>query len=296
MAAKSEQMRRLRREHVALLIPALLPIFIFSLVPLVRGMYMGFTDYELGNPQANFNWFDNYAFMLKDRLFWLSFRTGLIWTVVVTSVQVGLGLGLALLLNADLKLRWLARTLVLVPWAMPPVIKGLMWRLVYHPDSGILNHMLISAGILKQPINWLSDFTWTLPAVIAVGVWSGMPQSTVTLLAGLQTISGDLYEAAAIDGAGVWRKFGSVTLPLLKPIMVAIISLNFIWNFNSFGLVYVLTEGGPGGRTRLPMLAAYEEAFRYGNFGYAAALGNVMVLVILVMLFVYLRTQFKEEH
>lgn len=296
MAARSEQRRRVRREQIALLIPALLPILIFSVGPLLRGFYMGFTDYELGNDVARFNGLENYRFMFQDRLFWQSFRIGFAWTLVVTFGQVLLGLGLALLLNANLKLRWLARTLVLVPWAMPPVIKGLMWRLVYHPDAGILNHLLLSLGILKQPINWLADFTWTLLAVIFVGIWSGMPQSTITLLAGLQTIPEELYEAAAIDGAGVLQKFWHVTRPLLSPVMIAVISLNLIWNFNSFGLVYVLTEGGPGGRTRLPMLAAYEEAFRYGKFGYAAALGNVMVVVILVLLFVYLRNQLKEEN
>jgi len=295
MTARSDRLKRLRGEQLALLVPALLPILLFSLGPLLRGLYLGFTDYKLGNTAIHFNGVENYRFMLTDRLFWQSFKAGLIWTVVVTAGQILTALGLALLLNADLKLRWLTRTLVLVPWAMPPVIKGLMWRLVYHPDAGILNHLLINAGILKDPINWLADYSWALPAVVLVGIWSGMPQSTVTMLAGLQTIPSDLYEAASIDGAGVWRKFWNITRPLLNPVMVALISLEFVWNFNSFGLVYVLTEGGPGGRTRLPMLAAYEEAFRFGNFGYAAALGNVMVVVIVIVVFIYLRNQLREE-
>ena len=295
MATRSHRASALRREHLALLIPALLPILIFSLGPLLRGLYLGFTDYTLGNQSISFNGLANYQFMLKDRLFWQSFRAGLIWTVVVTSGQVLMALGLALLLNADLRFRWLTRTLVLVPWAMPPVIKGMMWRLVYHPDAGILNHLLLNVGILKEPINWLADYAWTLIAVIVVGIWAGLPQATVTLLAGLQTINGDLYEAASIDGATVWQKFWHVTRPVLNPVMVALIALEFIWNFNSFGLVYVLTEGGPGGRTRLPMLAAYEEAFRFGHFGYAAALGNVMVIILLVMIFVYLRNRLREE-
>jgi len=295
VAPTSQQLKRLRGEHIALLFPALLPILIFSVGPLLRGMYMGFTGYQLGDDAAVFNGLANYRHMLGDRYFWQSLWTGLIWAVVVTGGQVGLGLGLALLLNANLRLRWLARTLVLVPWAMPPVIKGLMWRLVYHPDAGILNHLLLNLGILERPVNWLSDFTWTLPAVLLVGIWAGMPQSAITLLAGLQTIPEELYEAAAIDGADGWQKFWHVTRPLLRPVMVAIISLEFIWNFNSFSLVYVLTEGGPGGKTRLPMLLAYEEAFRYGNFGYAAALGNAMMVIITLLVFIYFRNQLREQ-
>ena len=129
--------------------------------------------------------------------------------------------------------------------------------------------------------------------MIVVGVWAGMPQTTVALLAGLQNVPRELHEAAAMDGAGAWRRFRTVTWPALRPVALAITALNFIWNFNSFALVYVLTDGGPGGRTRLPMLFAYEEAFRYGQFGYAAAMGCVMVAVISVLLAVYLVGRLK---
>jgi multiple sugar transport system permease protein len=121
-----------------------------------------------------------------------------------------------------------------------------------------------------------------------------MPQTTVVLLAGLQGVARELHEAAAVDGASTWQRFRNITLPGITPVIVAITSLDFIWNFNSFGLVYVLTSGGPGGRTMLPMLFAYEEAFRYGNYGYAAALGNVMVVIIVALLAVYLRRRLRE--
>lgn len=132
--------------------------------------------------------------------------------------------------------------------------------------------------------------------MIIVGVWAGMPQTTVVLLAGLQGVARELHEAAAVDGASAWHRFRHVTLPALTPVIVAITSLDFIWNFNSFGLVYVLTAGGPGGKTMLPMLFAYEEAFRYGNYGYAAALGNVMVVIIVALLAVYLRRRMREAN
>ncbi len=286
----------LDRDGLMLAVPALIPVVLFSMYPLLRGIYLGFTDAEAGrNTETAFTGFENYSQLLSDSYFWDSFRIGLIWAFGVTILQFFASLGLALLLNQKLRLRWLARTLALVPWAMPPVVIGIMWRLVYHPNAGILNSTLKDLGIIDSNVEWLSSLSLALPAVIVVGVWSGMPQTTVVLLAGLQSVSEELKEAAAVDGAGPWQRFRNVTWPALRPIVTAMTTLDFIWNFNSFSLVYVLTEGGPGGSTRLPMLFAYEEAFRYGNYGYAAALGNAMVLVIALFVVFYLRRRYREE-
>ncbi|GAB1513477.1 carbohydrate ABC transporter permease [Actinophytocola sp. KF-1] len=283
------------RDAWLLVLPALIPVVLISVYPLVQGILLGFTDAEAGlNQVTHFNGLDNYEKLLHNELFWASFRIGLIWAFSVTIIQFLASLGLALLLNADLRLRWLARTLALVPWAMPPVVIAIMWRLMLNPTYGPVNETLRTLG-LPGDVNWLGDFSTALPAVIVVGVWAGMPQTTITLLAGLQNVSGDLHEAAAIDGAGTWQRFWHVTLPALRPVIAAITSLDLIWNFNSFALVFVLTAGGPGGKTMLPMLFAYNEAFRYGNFGYAAALGNVMVVVIAAFLFFYLRGQARSR-
>jgi multiple sugar transport system permease protein len=177
---------------------------------------------------------------------------------------------------------------------MPPVVVGIMWKLVFQPQAGVLNELLYRAHLPGSNIDWLSDFTWALPAVILVGVWAGMPQTTVALLAGVQSISDDLHEAAAVDGATTLQRFWTITLPQLRPVILAITTLDLIWNFNSFGLVYVLTLGGPGHATELPMLFAYNEAFKYGAFGYAAALGDAMVLVMIAILVLTLRGRLKE--
>lgn len=283
------------RDAWLLVLPALVPVVLLSVYPLVQGIALGFTDSEAGlNQVVNFNGVDNYTRLLGNDLFWNSFRIGLIWAFGVTILQFLASLGLALLLNLDLRLRWLARTLALIPWAMPPVVIAIMWRMMLNPTYGPVNDTMRSLG-LPGDINWLGDFSTALPAVIVVGVWAGMPQTTVTLLAGLQNVSPDLHEAAAIDGAGVWQRFWHVTLPALRPVIVAITSLDLIWNFNSFALVFVLTAGGPGGQTMLPALFAYNEAFKYGNFGYAAAMGNVMVIVIAAFLFFYLRGQARSR-
>ena len=278
-----------------LLLPAFIPIVVFSVLPLVQGIYLGFTNYELGGGTAKFVGLENFRFMLTDYLFWDSFKIGAIWTLAVTGGEIILGFMLAMLLNAGLPGQTLARILVLAPWAIPPVIKGLMWRLIYHPDAGLLNNNLIRLGLIQEPINWLTSYTWALPAVILVGVWASLPTTTVVLLAGLQAVPEELREAAAIDGATRWHQFGRVTLPLMVPVLTSITALQFMWNFNSFGLVFVLTEGGPSGSTRLPMLFAYEEAFQFGNLAYSSALGTAMVVVIGLVLAFYLRAQYRKD-
>jgi multiple sugar transport system permease protein len=282
-------------EAVLLVIPALLPVVILSVLPLVRGIYLGFTDARAGlDVPTNFIGLDNFRDLLHDDLFVNSFKIGLIWSVSVTGIQFVLALGLALLLSQSLRGRGLARALALVPWAMPSVIVAIMWKLFFQPQAGILNELLRRGHLPGQNIDWLSDFGWALPAVILVGVWAGMPQTTIALLAGLQSIQDDLHEAAAVDGATAWRRFRTITVPQLKPVIIAITTLDFIWNFNSFGLVYVLTEGGPAGKTQLPALFAYNQAFEYGEFGYASALGGAMVVVIASVLVFYLWGRLRE--
>ncbi|MGO1316337.1 MAG: carbohydrate ABC transporter permease [Cellulomonadaceae bacterium] len=284
-----------RREAIALVLPSLLPVLVLSVAPLIIGVALAFTDARLvRNPEYTFVGIDNFVRLADNSFFWDSFRIGMVWAVSVTLLQLVAGMGLALLLNADLRLQSLTRVLALIPWAMPPVVVAIMWRMIYSPNAGPLNATLGALG-LPDDINWLANFETALPAVIVVGVWVGMPQTTVTLLAGLQQIPEELHEAASIDGAGAVRRFRSVTLPSLRPIMTSITSLNFIWNFNSFSLVYVLTEGGPGGRTMLPMLYTYLEAFKNRNIGYAAAMGVVLVVVVVLLLAVYLWSQFREE-
>ncbi|WP_231367272.1 carbohydrate ABC transporter permease [Schaalia sp. ZJ405] len=245
------------------------------------------------NPHYQFVGIHNFQKLAGNEMFWESFKIGLVWAVSVTVLQMILGMILALLLNANLRFRGLTRVLALIPWAMPPVVVAIMWRMLYSPNAGPINAFLGFFGF-PSGINWLGSFSLAFPAVIVVGVWVGMPQTTVTLLAGLQQIPVETMEAAQIDGAGAWSRFRYVTLPSLVPIIAAISSLNFIWNFNSFSLVYVLTEGGPGGRTMLPMLFTYIEAFKNRNIGYAAAMGLILVVIVTILLAIYLKLQLRE--
>jgi multiple sugar transport system permease protein len=285
-----ESLGRAGRSPMLFLLPAVIPVVVFSVLPLAEGIYLGFTDAKAGfEVDLSPNFLDNYVRLLTNDLFWQSFQIGIIWTVSTTFLQYVLGLGLALLLEQRLRLLWLVRTLALVPWATPPVIVAIMWRLVYQPDIGLLNQTLRAGGVPIGELNWLADFSTAFPAVIVVGAWAGMAQTTVALTAGLKGVPIEQHEAAASDGATAWQRFRHITWPHLRPVTDAIVSLSFIWNFNSFGLVYVLTEGGPGGKTMVPALFAYNEGFKYGHFGYAAAMGNVMVIVVLAFLYLYLR-------
>lgn len=288
------RVRAQRREAVALVIPALLPIIIFSVIPLVSGVALGFTDATLRrNAEINFIGFGNFIELFGDHRFWGSFGIGLVWAGAVALLTLICAMGLALLLNSDLRLKGLTRVLALIPWAMPPVVIAIVWRMIYNPNSGPLNGMLGAFGI--PGVNWLGDFSTALPAVIVVGVWAGIPQTTVLLLAGMQSISAEQHEAAAVDGAGAFRRFWHITLPALRPVILAVTALDFIWQFNSFGLIYVLTEGGPGGRTMIPPLFTYLEAFRNREIGYASAMGDVLVIAILVILSLYLVNQFRQN-
>jgi len=280
--------------QMQLLLPVIVLVTVFSILPLLRGIYLGFTDYRLGDP-ISFNGIENYIQLFNDEYFWNSFKIGMIWTIVVTALQVILGLVLALLLNNKIRFASFYTVLILLPWATPPIIRGILWRQMYEPNAGAVNILFSYAGIISAPINWLSSFEYVIPAVIVAGVWGEISKAAIFLLAGLQTISNDLYEASKIDGARLWDQFRHITIPSLKPVLAAIISLTFMWNFNTFGIIWVLTQGGPGGLTRLPMLAAYEEGFRYGYIGYAAAIGNVMVIILSLVLFMYIRVQLRER-
>lgn len=286
--------RAQRKEAIALVAPALLPIIIFSVIPLVSGVLLGFTDATLArNAEISFIGLDNFIELAGDRRFWQSFGIGIVWAGSVALLTLVSAMGLALLLNSNLRLKGLTRVLALIPWAMPPVVIAIVWRMIYNPNSGPLNGVLGWLGI--PGVNWLGDFSTALPAVIVVGVWAGIPQTTVLLLAGMQSIAPEQHEAAAVDGAGAGRRFWHVTLPALRPVIIAVTALDFIWQFNSFGLIYVLTEGGPGGRTMIPPLFTYLEAFRNREIGYASAMGNVLVVAILVILSLYLINQFRQN-
>jgi multiple sugar transport system permease protein len=277
-------------------LPAFIPLVLLSVVPLSQAVWTAFTDSVAGfHVKVSFIGLANFQRLLGDTLFWQSFKIGIIWALAVTFLALFLGFGLALLLNQKLRFLGLMRVLSLVPWAMPPVIVAIMWNLMLRPQSGPITELFTFLHLPGARTDWLGDFNTAFPTVILIGAWVGMPVITVSILAALQGIPTEMVEAAVIDGANAWQRFRYITVPAVRAITSALVALNIIWNFSSFGLIYVLTAGGPGGKTFVPALFAYNEAFKYGNFGYAASMGVVMALAIIGMLSVYLKASKRED-
>jgi multiple sugar transport system permease protein len=277
-------------------IPAFIPLVLLSVVPLSQAIWTAFTDQVAGfNVKISFIGLGNFRRLLTDSLFWASFKIGIIWAVSVTLLALVLGFGLALLLNQKLRFLGLMRVLSLVPWAMPPVIVAIMWNLLLRPTSGPIDQVLTFMHMPGARTDFLGDFNTAFPTVILIGAWVAMPIITVSILAAIQGIPTEMVEASIIDGANAVQRFRFITIPAVRAITSALVALNIIWQFSSFGLVYVLTAGGPGGKTFVPALFAYNEAFKYGNFGYAASMGVVMALAIVLMLAVYLKASKRED-
>lgn len=205
-----------------------------------------------------------------------------------------LGFIVALALNAEIKGRQFLRVLVIIPWTLPDVISGLIWRFMYNPTSGIINRVLFDLNLIETHVEWLGAANMTLPSVIFADVWRGYPFVMLVLLAGLQSIPGELYEAARVDGATIWQVFYHITLPHMKYIILLVISLDSIFQFRRFGLIFNMTAGGPGNATEILSLYIYKQYFRYFNFEYASALAIVFAVIMIVVSLPYVRTMVRR--
>jgi ABC-type sugar transport system permease subunit len=216
------------------------------------------------------------------------FRT-VTWTVVSVLLQFLIGLAVALALRGSFRGRPVVRMLLLVPWATPAVVGALAWKWVYHGQYGLLNALLGTAGLGGLERAWLGDPSTALGAVIAANVWRGFPFIAVMLGAALANVPAELHEAASIDGASRWQELRYVTLPQLRPAILLATLLSGIWTFNNFSTIYILTGGGPAGRTDILVTFVYRNGFQYFEFGYAAALSVMLFVIVLVPSVAYVR-------
>jgi multiple sugar transport system permease protein len=265
-----------------LLAPALVITVVLVLVPVVETLWLSLHDVILFRPrQRPFVGLANYAKALADPVFWASLGHSLIWVVSAVSLQFLLGLGAALLLNRPFAWRGLARALVVVPWALPGVIIGLIWTWMLDFNLGVVNELGQRLSLLSERIAFLAQPTTAMAGVILAVVWQGFPFFTVTLLAGLQAIPAELYESAALDGAGAIARFRHVTLPGLSAVIATALLLRMIWVANSLDLILVMTGGGPGTATQTLPLHAFLTAWSGGNYGAGAALAVILTLLLL---------------
>ena len=274
--------------------PALLLIGVFFFVPVLGGLLLSFTDvdiYALGAPEtARFVGLDNYRQVLGNPAFWGALRNTLYFVIAGGTLSVLVSLGAALLLHAKLvRFRSLFRTVYFAPVVTTLVAVAVVWRYLYHPRYGLLNYVLAWFGL--GPVDWLGDPHWAMPGIIFLAVWKNFGYNMLIILAGLQSIPEERYEAAAIDGASPWQRFLHVTLPGLAPIFLFVGVTTMIGNFQIFAEPYVMTQGGPLRSTTSLVLLMYEEGFRWWRMGVATAIAFLLFLVTLAWTLVQLRLQ-----
>jgi len=264
--------------------PAILLIGAVIMVPLIIGISYSFQSIELLKPFAT-GWigFENYADLWSDRKFWIAMENTLFWTFWSITFQFLLGLGLAMLLNTQFLGKKLFQALVFLPWAVPTFLSALTWAWLFNPVIGPLPHWLAALGILSEPYNILGDPELAMWGPITANIWFGVPFFAITLLAALQSIPGELYEAAEVDGATPWQTFTKITLPFLAPMIAITVMLRTIWIANFADLIYVMTGGGPANSTQILSTYIFTTAFRKLDFGYA----STIAVALLVMLLIY---------
>jgi ABC-type sugar transport system permease subunit len=279
-----------------LLLPAAIVVFGVILYPILRTILISFFQVNsavaVSTPWVGLR---NYLDILNNHDFWSTIGRTLYFTIGSTALELVFGLALALLLNAPLKMRWLFRAIVVLPWALPTVVNGAMWRGVLNAQYGSLNALLTQLHIIPSYHSWLGTPWSALNMLIIADVWKTTPLVAFFLLTGLQGIPSDIYESAKVDGAGAVRGFTAITLPLLLPSVSVVLVLRTIDAFKVFDLVYVLTGGGPANGTQTIAFFTYEQAFSDQRFGYGSALADVIVICILLLSAVYLRTMRRSE-
>ncbi len=262
--------------------PGLLLILLVTLVPLLIGISYSFQHivvYDATN--TGFVGLENYRLMLSDALFWNALWNTVRWTVVSLFFQVSLGLGLALLLRSPFPGRGFYQALVFLPWAVPAFLSGLTWKWLYDPKMGPLSPLLLQLGVIHEPLNILGDPATALWGVVVANVWFGVPFFAITLLAALQAIPLEQYEAASLDGAGAWGQFVHVTLPWIRSTLLVTVLLRTIWIANFTDLVWVMTGGGPANSSQILTSYIFSTTFQKLDFGYASALSTVLLLLLL---------------
>ncbi|MFH1036289.1 MAG: sugar ABC transporter permease [Pseudomonadota bacterium] len=285
--------RATRSERVwawGLTAPCLLVVAVFAFYPIVSSFWLSLHRLVLGLPGLGqpFVGLDNYRRLLADPAALASLATTLGFVALSTGLEVLLGLGMALVLNQSFRWRGLVRAAVLVPWAIPTVVSSQMWRFIMNDQYGLLN-MALYGGALGDYRAWLAEPVWALAALVAADVWKTSCFAALLILAGLQTIPDELYEAARIDGANAWQRFWRITLPLARPALLLALVFRTMDAFRVFDLVFVMTQGGPGGSTEVLQFYGYKKIFAEGFMGYGSAVSVLVFCTVLLVSLIYLR-------
>ncbi|MEV8320141.1 sugar ABC transporter permease [Streptomyces sp. NPDC059900] len=298
-AARPDPARARRRRTLSqwgFIAPAVLFMLLFFGYPLVRNILMSFQDYSPStffDGKAPFNGTDNWSKVFQDDLFGKALWHTVVFTLGSLAGQFGIGLALAVFFTKRFPLNGVLRSLILLPWLVPMVVSGIVWRRILDQDTGVLNSFLDTFGA-GGATPWLTSPGMALFSVILVNIWIGIPFNLVILYGGLQEVPRELYEAAALDGASAWRTFRSITLPLLKPVITVVLVLGFMSTVKILDLILALTDGGPADATQTLGTLTYQNSFVQLDFGAGAVVGNVLILISAVFAVFYLRANRSE--
>ena len=291
----------IRRENrilsILMLIPLSLILLAVSIYPLFKSLdislrYYNLTKLAKGTPYIGF---ENYRFILTDPKFWQSARITVVFVIISVTITIVLSTTIALLMNREFPGRNFVRGLMLVPWAIPNVVNGLMWLWILNPSYGALNGFLSQLGIIDSYRVWLGEKNTALVMVILAEVWKETPFIMLMILAALQSIPNDLYEAAVVDGANFFQKLFKITLPMIRPTIFVAITLRTIWAIKSFDLIYTLTSGGPDNATNVIGYYTYLKSFVSMNLGRGSAAAWLMTLVMIALTVLYQRALYMED-
>ena len=266
-------------------LPALLVLGLLIAYPVAYTGLLSVTD-----NQGNLVGLDNFRRILGARATPTAFLNTLWWVFGSIVFQVVLGVLAAILLNQNFRGRAVVRSVTLIPWVVPGIVAATTWAWMLHTEFGIINYMLTAPGIIAEPVGWLTNGDTVLPVMIAINVWKMFPFVAIMVLAGLQSIPNDLYEAARIDGASFWEEVWYVMLPQVRPVIIAVTLLLVIWALNHITIIYAITKGGPANRTLITPIQIFRTAFESVQFNQAAALSVLFFAVAISVVFIYIRT------
>jgi ABC-type sugar transport system permease subunit len=273
-----------------LILPALLIVMGLYVYPLTYSFVISFFRSDIRKPGVVFLGLQNYIEIFKTPELLLSFWKTIYFTVVSLAIEMVAGIAIALAFNKRFVGRPIARSVILIPWAIPPVVNGIIWNWMVHPKIGILNYVLTQVGILERYKPWLADPAWALNIIVIADAWKWTPLVVLLILAGLQSIPDDLYEAATIDGCTRSQTFFRVTLPLLRwPILVTLL-LRTVEAIRVFDIIFIMTRGGPANATKLTTFYVWEIAFKYHRLGFGSALAYLITFLIIIFAVLYYRT------
>jgi ABC-type sugar transport system permease subunit len=283
---------------LALIIPPLLFILTFTLLPILKVFWMSLHEISVTEPWLGtpFVGLENYITVLLDSRFWHSLGFTLSFSLITVIFETAFGIFLAVIANKTFKFRGLVRAAILFPWALPTITNALTWRWMFNQDFGLFNSLMLKANIIDQPLNWLGDSKLAFTAICIVAIWKTSSFMAIIILPGLQSIPEDIYDAGKIDGASRFQTFFYLTLPLLRNVLLVALVLRTLGTMQAFDLMYGLTGGGPGNSTESLPMYIYQTAFVDLHWGYGSALSVVLFFVILGLAFIYVKFLYRPDY